>query len=260
VRIVLSNHTALRGTQAVDSEAAVVSGCPADRRHEKYVEELAAQLGFKESITVSGAVMTLPAAVADLIDWVGDRRKYLTVQFGDWLQVVDDYQESLRATGPKLKSFVESLTAPIELLLQSLIEYETESIDPIARADLAGHLALLKAALTTPEATVEAWRDLVRSAENDGRSFEEVMHRRDILWAIVYRRNLDLGHFGVLRQARDVLIDDRTSQRQAEVHRDPFNDWAKMLQRKVPSKADFGGRRVKHEVVLIVICSSPLSF
>jgi len=178
------------------------------RRHEKYVEELAVQLGFKESITASGAVMTLPAAVADLIDWVGDRRKYLTVQFGDWLQVVDDYQESLRATGPKLRSFVESLTAPIELLLQSLIEYETETIDPIARADLAGHLALLKAALTTPEATVEAWRDLVRSAENDGRSFEEVTHRRDILWAIVYRRNLDLGHFGVLRQARDVLIDD----------------------------------------------------
>jgi len=72
-----------------------------DRRHEMYVEELKAHLELGEPITASGAVMTLPAAVADLQDWIGDRRQYRTVQHDDWLQVIADYRESLKWTGPK---------------------------------------------------------------------------------------------------------------------------------------------------------------
>lgn len=41
-----------------------------DRRHEKWVEEIAAHLELAEPLTASGAVMTLPpAAVADLWNW-----------------------------------------------------------------------------------------------------------------------------------------------------------------------------------------------
>jgi hypothetical protein len=36
------------------------------RQHESLVEELSVQLEFKEPITSSGAIMTLPAATADL--------------------------------------------------------------------------------------------------------------------------------------------------------------------------------------------------
>jgi 2-keto-4-pentenoate hydratase/2-oxohepta-3-ene-1,7-dioic acid hydratase in catechol pathway len=50
------------------------------------VEELSVQLQFKEPITSSGAIMTLPAATADLTDWVADRRKFLSIQFDDSMQ------------------------------------------------------------------------------------------------------------------------------------------------------------------------------
>ncbi|MGH3562432.1 MAG: hypothetical protein ACRDTN_11685, partial [Mycobacterium sp.] len=71
------------------------------RQHERAVEELDVQLGFREAITSSGAVMTLPAATTDLKDWVADRRKFLSVQYADWMQVISDFHDSLATTGPK---------------------------------------------------------------------------------------------------------------------------------------------------------------
>jgi hypothetical protein len=44
------------------------------RQHERLVEELDVQLGFKDPITTSGSVMTLPAATMDLRDWMADQR------------------------------------------------------------------------------------------------------------------------------------------------------------------------------------------
>jgi hypothetical protein len=73
------------------------------RQHESFVEELSAQLQFKEPITSSGAVMTLPAATADLKDWMADRRKFVTVRYDDWMQVIGDFRDSVSTTGPKLK-------------------------------------------------------------------------------------------------------------------------------------------------------------
>jgi hypothetical protein len=178
------------------------------RRHEKYVEELQAHLQLRDPITASGAVMTLPAAVADLKAWVGDRRKYLPVQHDDWLQVIGDYRESLKWTGPKLKKFIGPATDPIESLLQSLMAPEPRSINSSSRADLEGYLLTLEVALMTPEATIEAWRDLVTSTENEKRTFEEISHRRDIMWAIAYRRDLDVGRFGIFRRVCEVLTDN----------------------------------------------------
>ena len=90
------------------------------RQHESLVEELSVQLQFKEPITSSGAIMTLPAATADLKDWVADRRKFLSVQHEDWLQVIGDFRDSVAATGPKLTTQVASLTTQIDSLLQRL--------------------------------------------------------------------------------------------------------------------------------------------
>ena len=80
------------------------------RQHESFVEELSVQLQFKEPITSSGAVMTLPAATADLKDWMADRRKFLTVQYDDWMQVIADFRDSVSTTGPKLRAIVASST------------------------------------------------------------------------------------------------------------------------------------------------------
>jgi hypothetical protein len=91
------------------------------RVHERWVEELAQQLERQGPITASGSVMTLPAAVLDLKDWVGDKRKFLSVQYDDWQQVIDDYRQGLVDAGPKLSAHVELITDSIDLLLQRLI-------------------------------------------------------------------------------------------------------------------------------------------
>ncbi|MGO9507589.1 MAG: hypothetical protein ACLPXZ_09685, partial [Mycobacterium sp.] len=86
------------------------------RQHESVVEELGVQLQFSEPITSSGAIMTLPAATTDLKDWMADRRKFLSVQYDDWIQVIGDFRDSMSTTGPKLRTLVTSLTTQIDSL------------------------------------------------------------------------------------------------------------------------------------------------
>jgi hypothetical protein len=64
--------------------------------------------------------MTLPAATADLKDWMADRRRFLTVQYDDWMQVIGDFRDRVSATGPKLSAVVTSATTQIDPLLQGL--------------------------------------------------------------------------------------------------------------------------------------------
>jgi hypothetical protein len=90
------------------------------RQHERLVEELDVQLGFKDPITTSGSVMTPSAATMDLRDWMADQRKFLSVQYDDWMQVIGDFRDSLAASGPKLVKVVDATTTQIESLLPEL--------------------------------------------------------------------------------------------------------------------------------------------
>ncbi|OBH19936.1 hypothetical protein [Mycolicibacter sinensis] len=186
------------------------------RQHEREVEELDVELGFREVITSSGAVMTLPAATADLTDWVADRRKFLPVQYDDWMQVIADFHDSLATTGPKLTSVVAATTAHVEALLRDLFKSDiaadgscTYTIDAAKRADIRAHLEQLATELSTEAAIVAAWRDLVTSVERLNRTVDEVSFRRDTLFAVAQSRNLDVvGSFGLFASLREVLTDN----------------------------------------------------
>jgi len=185
------------------------------RQHESFVEELSVQLQFKEPITSSGAVMTLPAATADLKDWMADRRKFLTVQYDDWMQVIADFRDSVSTTGPKLRAIVASSTTQIDALLQGLFSSTTAAdgklsygVDAAVRADVLQQLKLLESELATEAAIVAAWRDLVKSSQTPNRLAEEISFRRDVLFAVAQRRNLDVvGSFGTFARADSVLTD-----------------------------------------------------
>jgi hypothetical protein len=192
-----------------------------DQQHERYVEELYVQLSFRNPITASGAVMTLPASGTDLTDWIADQREFLQVQYDDWMQVIEDFRESLRNAGPKLKRLVDPITTPIESLLQNLMPYTVapdgtriNTIDPAVRSDVLQHLEQLNAELATEAAILAAWRDLVSSCENVNRTVEEVSFRRDTLCAIAQNRALDLGTFGVFWHVSAVLTDDANAVQQ----------------------------------------------
>lgn len=188
------------------------------RQHERQVEELAAILGTPDTpITASGAVMTLPTAVTDLKAWVADDRAFQSVQGDDWLHVIEDLRQSLTTSGPKLRRVVEAITMPIEALLQTLISSTPGpdgapiyAIDSAVRADLLPRLERLDVELATEEAIRAAWRDLVSTSEDGNlhRQVEELNFRRDTVWAIARRRNLDLGTFGVFSDVTSVLTDN----------------------------------------------------
>ena len=66
--------------------------------------------------------MTLPAATADLKDWITDPRKFVSIQYDDWSQVISDFRDSVKHTGQrKLASHVVPITAQIQSLLSKLI-------------------------------------------------------------------------------------------------------------------------------------------
>ncbi|AYE95837.1 hypothetical protein C0J29_14510 [Mycobacterium paragordonae] len=184
------------------------------RQHEPWVEELSVQLQFEELITGNGSVLTLPAATADLLGWVGDQRVFLPVQHDDWQQVIGDYSDSLKNSGPKLLAVVATQTTAIDVLLPNLISSSTDAdgsirrtMDGAVRTDLQVVLQQLATTLSSDEAIIASWRDLVKTCEKRNRQVEEVSFRRDTLWAIASVRNLDSGRFGIFRDVDSVLTD-----------------------------------------------------
>jgi hypothetical protein len=188
------------------------------RQLERQVAELAAILGTPDTpIIASGAVMTLPAAAADLKVWVADDRDFQSLQGDDWLHVIEDLRQSLATSGPKLRRVVEAIATPIEPLLQKLISSTPGpdgapifAIDSVVRAELLPRLEQLDAELATEAAIRAAWRDLVSTSEDENvhRQVEELNFRRDTLWAIARRRGVDLGEFGVFWDVTAVLTDN----------------------------------------------------
>lgn len=100
------------------------------RRHERLIEELNIQLQYENSITSTGAIMTLPAATSDLKDWITDEREFSSKQVADWMQVIDDFGASVTASGVKLKRLLAPTTTQIVTLLDGLISPVTATLDP----------------------------------------------------------------------------------------------------------------------------------
>ncbi|HTH90471.1 hypothetical protein [Mycobacterium sp.] len=109
----------------------------------------------------------------------------------------------------------DRIAQPIESLLQKVVPQTAGSdvtpeytIDPIVRTDVKQHLEQLDTELAADAAIIEAWRDLVTSAEKLNRTVDELAYRRDTLYAIAERRNLDtVGPFGVSADLRRLLTD-----------------------------------------------------
>jgi len=175
---------------------------------------------------------------AELRDWIDDPREFQPLrQYEDWMQVIGDFNESVAETGPKLTTVVQAVTTQIESRLQRLFQptevapqrpspirslirrflscdavtNQTSSphIDPLVREEIRSHLDRLDTELATDAAIVAAWNDLRTSAEKSNRTSEEISYRRDIVWALAERRNLDIeSSFSVFRDVSAVLRDN----------------------------------------------------
>ncbi|WP_328352712.1 hypothetical protein OG976_20270 [Mycobacterium sp. NBC_00419] len=105
------------------------------RNERLLVDELNMQLQYENLISSTGAAMTLPAAAEDLTGWITDQRNFISKQYDDWQQVMEDFNASTKATGPKLTRLVEPITDQIESLLSRMITPTSPTVmpSPIAR-------------------------------------------------------------------------------------------------------------------------------
>lgn len=94
---------------------------------QRVLDELNIELQYKGPVASSGALMTLPAAAADLRDCITDHRKIGSMPYDDWMQVITDFRDSVDGSGLQLSRHVESVTTDIESLLPALISLDTSA-------------------------------------------------------------------------------------------------------------------------------------
>ena len=121
---------------------------------------------------------------------------------------------------------VSRIAPPIDQALQrrspraAVTETRTYKIDSVVRDDIRHLVERLYTELTTDNAIVEAWHDLVSSAQNLRRTVEDVSFRRDTLHAIAQRRNLDIiGSFGLFGEL-SALVSDVANAVHEEIQRE----------------------------------------
>ena len=100
-----------------------------------------------------------------------------------------------------------------------MIEKRTYKIDSAVREDIQQRVEKLDTALSSNDAIVESWRDLLSSTKDLKRSVEDVAFRRDTVYAIAQRRNLQIidsfGLFGEL----SALVSDVANAVHEEIQR-----------------------------------------
>ncbi|WP_228001164.1 hypothetical protein [Nocardia australiensis] len=95
---------------------------PADVDH--WLSEMIAVLDSRFTVYVEP--MTLPAASAELLAWLDDRRQFISAQYNDWRSMLDDFRGAYTAAGPKLRRAVEHCYCAVESQFATLF---TTSID-----------------------------------------------------------------------------------------------------------------------------------
>jgi hypothetical protein len=181
------------------------------RHHERWIEELYVHLENGRSLTSSGENLTLPAAVADLRGWIVDQRTYAPIQYRDWQQVISDFTASADNVGFMLRQVAPESVAKILKQLGEMFFQNSSGhwiIEPNVRQSLSGLLTKLETELSSTDALIAGWRDLVAGCQGMSRSPDDVAAVRDTLWALADRRNLDLGKRGVFSQLASVITDN----------------------------------------------------
>lgn len=170
-------------------------------------------MGSKELIICGAGYMSLSAITDEITEAAADQRRHTNQQRYDWQSRARDLDDARAWLGPQLK--VEVDTAAWEVSKGITIELlppkpdGTFGLDDSKRPHVLAKAQALKALLQRNDTIVAACRDFVAACHSPDHLLyptERVKFLRDTVVALCTHRNQDLGPFGPLHTAADLLL------------------------------------------------------
>ncbi|MEV0903190.1 hypothetical protein [Actinoplanes sp. NPDC049802] len=122
----------------------------------------------------------LVAALNEVLAWCRDRRGYNDrFRRNSWSSVIADFRHSVKNIG----SALTTLTAPATTVIDGKLRDDIAA-DAADVADLEKHVRDALDLLTTDDALLAAWKDLLTSCNKDTPPIESVCLRHDTFWAV----------------------------------------------------------------------------
>lgn len=205
---------------------------PSDRRREcmargifdqreRWLEELRQHVSQDASVICEAGYMSLPAITQEIAEAALDPQPHDQKQKYAWISRARDLDDSLSWTGSDLAALVTAAVHDLNRAIthELLTDPSKLRLDDSKRSVVAKKAATLGVLLDSDVALVAAWRDSIAACKNpDHTEFptERVKYFRDTVFALCHRRKQDLGAFGQLRTAFDVLLGSDYTVRSAQ--------------------------------------------
>lgn len=183
------------------------------QQRERWLEELREYVNRKEAIICGAGYMSLPAIADEIREAAADPRPHTRQQRYDWKSRARDLDDTRAWLGPQLRTQVESAAADLSRTITTdlLIPKRNGNfdLDDSKRPLVLAKVQALRTLLERDHAISAAWRDLVTACQSSDYNLyptERVEFLRDAVVAFCAGREQDLGLFGSLRTAVDVLF------------------------------------------------------
>lgn len=196
-------------------------------QHERWLEELRAQVRRDEAVVGHSGRMTLAAIAAEIVNAAADERKQTRIHIPNWESMARDIQDTLNYLGPESAALASD---PSKALIDAInglfvevkgLDAKTQRIiDNERRPRVTSRSAELFDLIDDDRMLVAVWRDLIaacRSVDHSAYSHDRVAFLRDNVIALQGHRRQDPGHWGLITTAVEVLFDYGFSVRRAQV-------------------------------------------
>lgn len=178
----------------------------------------------RKGLIISGAgYMSLPAITDEILEAAADPRRHTNQQRYDWKSRARDLDDACTWLGPQLRAQVEPAASEVsKTITAGLLTPRLNGnfhLDDSKRPFVLVKAQALETLLLRDGAISAAWRDLVAGCQSTDHSLyptERVKFLRDAVVALCTRREQDLGPFGPLHTAVDVLLGSELDVRRAQ--------------------------------------------
>ncbi|WP_409429288.1 hypothetical protein [Mycobacterium sp. SMC-11] len=193
------------------------------QQRECWLEELREYVNRDESIICDAGYMSLPAITDEIREAAADPRPHTHLQRYDWKSRARDLDDTRAWLGPRLRALVEPAASDVSTAITAdlLTPKRNGNFDlhnskrPLVLAKVQALAKLLE----RDDTISAAWLDLVAACQSLDHSLyptERVKFLRDTVVALCARREQDLGPFGSLRTAVEVLLGSDLQVRRAQ--------------------------------------------
>ncbi|SER89711.1 hypothetical protein SAMN04488583_0089 [Mycobacterium sp. 88mf] len=181
-------------------------------------------MGRKELIICGAGYMSLSAITDEIAEAAADPRRHTNQQRYDWKSRARDLDDARAWLGPQLNAQVDPAASEVSKgITTELLPQKTNGtfgLDDSKRPHVLAKAQALGARLQRNDTITAAWRDFVAACQSTDHLLyptERVKFLRDTVVALCTHKNQDLGPFGPLHTAADLLLGNDLAVRRAQL-------------------------------------------